>query len=64
MLMLSRRPGEEIQIGDGITVRITQVKGNQVRIGIDAPHDVKIIRSELQDRRRSDREPRAAGQRK
>jgi carbon storage regulator len=47
MLLLSRRTGETIQTGDDITVTVLTVKGNQVRIGITAPDDVKIMREEL-----------------
>jgi carbon storage regulator len=47
MLLLSRRTGETIQIGDDNTVTLHTVKGNQVRIGINAPDDVKIMRQEL-----------------
>ena len=50
MLLLTRRTGETIQIGDDITVTVLQVNGNQVRIGITAPEDVKIMRQELLDR--------------
>ena len=50
MLLLSRRTGETIQIGDDITVTVLSVKGNQVRIGINAPDDVKIMRQELLNR--------------
>jgi carbon storage regulator len=50
MLLLSRRTGETIQIGDDITVTVLSVKGNQVRIGINAPDDVKVLREELLDR--------------
>ncbi|MFL7795020.1 MAG: carbon storage regulator CsrA [Anaerolineae bacterium] len=49
MLLLSRRTGETIQIGDDISVTVLSVKGNQVRIGITAPDDVKIMRQELTD---------------
>jgi len=48
MLVLTRKAQEQIQIGDGITVTVIKVKGNTVRIGIDAPSDVKIIRGELE----------------
>ena len=51
MLLLSRRTGETIKIGDNITVTVLSVKGNQVRIGINAPDDVKIMREELTDRK-------------
>ena len=50
MLILTRSLGEKIRIGDNITVRITAVHGNQVRIGIDAPQDVLILREEVADR--------------
>ena len=50
MLLLSRRTGETIQIGDDITVTVLSVKGNQVRIGISAPEGVKILREELIDK--------------
>jgi carbon storage regulator len=50
MLLLSRRTGETIKIGDDITVTVLNVKGNQIRIGITAPDDVKIMREELLDR--------------
>lgn len=47
MLVLSRKAGQSIEIGDGITVTVTQIKGNQVRIGINAPAEVPIHRHEL-----------------
>jgi carbon storage regulator len=47
MLVLSRKPGQKIVIEGGITVTVIAVKGNQVRIGIDAPEDVRILRGEL-----------------
>lgn len=49
MLTLSRREGESIVIGDDVTVTVTEVRGNQVRIGIDAPSDVEIVREELNE---------------
>ena len=48
MLVLSRKVGERIQIGDNITVVINRVAGNRVTIGIEAPSDMRIVRSELQ----------------
>jgi carbon storage regulator len=46
-LVLSRRIGESILIGENIRVVITAIAGNQVRIGIEAPPEVKIVRNEL-----------------
>jgi len=47
MLVLSRKLNETIQIGDQITLRVVQIRGNRVRLGIEAPADVRVIRSEL-----------------
>ncbi len=47
MLVLSRKREEEICIGDEITIKVLSVKGGIVRLGIDAPKDVPIMRSEL-----------------
>lgn len=47
MLVLTRKPREEIRIGNGITITILRVKGQSVRVGIDAPNDVRIVRGEL-----------------
>jgi carbon storage regulator len=47
MLVLSRKPGEKVSIGHGITATIVGVKGNRVRIAFDAPEDVPIFRAEL-----------------
>ncbi len=47
MLILTRKPGESIQIGDEISVTVLMVKGNQVRIGINAPRDIIVVRDEL-----------------
>jgi carbon storage regulator len=44
MLIISRRPGEELYIGEDITVRILKIDGHKVQIAIDAPPDVKIRR--------------------
>lgn len=47
MLVLSRKSDESIVIGGNVTVRILAVRGNTVRIGIEAPKEVSILRSEL-----------------
>ena len=48
MLILSRKTGESIDIDGQIKVRVVGVKGNRVQLGIDAPKDVQILRSELE----------------
>ena len=50
MLILTRRVGEKIVIGENVTVTVLSVKGNQVRIGIDAPRDVMVNREEIYKR--------------
>lgn len=47
MLVLTRCIGEEVRIGDGITVRVISIDGERVKLGFNAPDDVKIMRSEL-----------------
>ncbi len=47
MLVLSRKEGERLVIGEDITLVISKIEGNRVSIGIEAPRDVKIMRSEL-----------------
>ena len=47
MLILTRRVGETLMIGDSVTVTILGVKGNQVRVGITAPKDVAVHREEI-----------------
>lgn len=52
MLVLTRRQGEQIVIGDGITVTVADICGDKVRIGIDAPKTVPIDRSEVRQEKR------------
>ena len=47
MLVLSRRPGESIVIGNQVVVTIVEVRGDQIRIGIDAPRDIQVHREEV-----------------
>ena len=60
MLVLSRKVGEEIVIGDNIRVRVVSVQGNQIRLGFDAPREVSIQRAELLERAERDAAARAA----
>ncbi len=48
MLVLSRKLNQKVQIGDDIVVTVVKVKGNVIRLGIEAPKDVRVLRSELQ----------------
>jgi carbon storage regulator len=50
MLILTRKVGETVVIGDNITVAIIGVKGSQIRIGINAPRDVTVHREEIYER--------------
>ncbi len=55
MLILSRRIGETIQLGDEVTVTVLSLKGNQVRIGINAPIDIEVHRQEIYERLKKNR---------
>jgi carbon storage regulator len=56
MLILTRRVGEAVVIGDEVTVTVLGVKGNQVRIGVNAPKSVSVHRDEIFERIKSERE--------
>ncbi len=56
MLILTRRVGETLMIGDDVAVTVLGVKGNQVRIGVKAPKDVSVHREEIYERIRDEDE--------
>jgi carbon storage regulator len=61
MLILTRRVGETLMIGDEVTVTVLGVKGNQVRIGVNAPREVAVHREEIYDRIKAEESENQAG---
>jgi carbon storage regulator len=59
MLILTRRVGEALIVGDDITVTVVGVRGSQVRLGINAPKDVTVHRKEIHERIRREQHPLA-----
>ena len=59
MLILTRRIGETVMIGDEVTITILGVKGNQVRVGINAPKSVAVHREEIYERIKRERQAEA-----
>jgi carbon storage regulator len=57
MLILTRRLGETVMIGNDITVTILEIKGNQVRVGFNAPRTVAVHRAEIYERIKRDQGP-------
>jgi carbon storage regulator len=58
MLVLTRKPGQSIMIGEGVEVQVLSVAGEKVRLGITAPRDVSIFRNEVYDRIESENDSR------
>jgi carbon storage regulator len=57
MLILTRRVGETLMVGDEVSVTVLGVKGNQVRLGVNAPKDVAVHRKEIYERIKKEQDP-------
>ena len=57
MLILTRKAGETLMIGDNVSVTVLRIKGNQVRLGVHAPRDISIHRKEIYNRILSEQGP-------
>jgi carbon storage regulator len=62
MLILTRRVGETVMIGDEVTITVLGVKGNQVRVGINAPKSVAVHREEIYERIKREQQGEAAAE--
>ena len=62
MLILTRREGESLMIGDNVEVTVLGIRGHQVRIGINAPKDVSVHREEIYDRIQGEKSEEAVAQ--
>ena len=60
MLVLSRKPGESVNIGDEVTITVLSISGKQVRIGIDAPSDIAVHREEIYNKIASEQQLKTA----
>jgi carbon storage regulator len=57
MLVLSRKAGQKLQIGSNITITVLEVRGRVMRLGVEAPNDVRVLRGELEQWREPHEQP-------